>query len=169
MKINGLLLVCLAALGQAVAGENWPAFRGPDARGVSANLHLPLEWSDTKNVEWKAAVPGLGWSGPVVHSGRVYLTTAVSDGQIEKRKPGLYFGGDRKEPIKHMHHFLVLCLDLESGEFLWQKEVLATRPLTPIHVKNSYAAETPVTDGERVYAYFGSHGLYCLDMSGEVL
>lgn len=169
MKINGLLIVCLVALGQAAAAENWPAFRGPDARGFSANPHLPLEWSDTKNVEWKAAVPGLGWSGPVVHSGRVYLTTAVSDGEIEKRKPGLYFGGDRKEPIKHMHHFLVLCLDLESGDYLWQKEVLATRPLTPIHVKNSYAAETPVMDGERVYAYFGSHGLYCLDKTGEVL
>ena len=60
------LIACTVALGQAVAEENWPAFRGPEARGVSANPHLPLEWSDTKNVEWKAAIPGLGWSGPVV-------------------------------------------------------------------------------------------------------
>ena len=68
-----------------------------------------------------------------------------------------------------MHHFMVLCLELKTGDYFWQKEVLATRPLTPIHIKNSYAAETPVTDGERDYAYFGSHGLYCLDKTGKVL
>ena len=159
------------SLGQVAAAENWPTFRGDGARGISENKNLPLEWDakQNKNIEWKTAVPGLGWSNPVVHSGRIYLTSAVSDGEIEPRKPGLYFGGDRKEPIKHMHHFLVLCLDLKSGEYLWQKEVLASRPLTPIHIKNSYAAETPVTDGERVYAYFGSHGLYCLDKTGKVL
>ena len=169
MKFISYLFVFSVALGQAVAEEDWPSFRGPKALGVSDNANLPIEWSDKKNVEWKAAVAGLGWSGPVVHSGRVYLTTAVSDGEFEKRKPGLYFGGERREPIKHMHHFLVLCLELATGEFLWQKEVLAAQPLTPIHVKNSYAAETPVTDGERVYAYFGSHGLYCLDMTGKVI
>ena len=169
MKVITCLFVFSVALGQAVAEEDWPAFRGPKALGVSDNANLPIEWSDKKNVEWKTAVAGLGWSGPVVHSGRVYLTTAVSDGEFEKRKPGLYFGGERREPIKHMHHFLVLCLELATGEFLWQKEVLAARPLTPIHVKNSYAAETPVTDGERVYAYFGSHGLYCLDKTGKVI
>ena len=169
MKLFTCFVAFVAVLGQAMAEENWPAFRGPKALGVSDNPSLPLEWSDKKNVEWKVAVPGLGWSNPVVHSGRIYLTTAVSDGEIEKRKPGLYFGGDRKEPIKHMHQFLVLCLELKTGDFLWQKEVLAIRPLTPIHVKNSYAAETPVTDGDRVYAYFGSHGLYCLDKTGKVL
>ena len=152
-----------------MAEENWPAFRGSKTLGVSDNPDLPLEWTDKKNVEWKIAVPGLGWSNPVVHSGRIYLTSAVSEGEIEPRKPGLYYGGDRKEPIKHMHHFMVLCLELNTGDYLWQKEVLATQPLTPIHIKNSYAAETPVTDGERVYAYFGSHGLYCLDKTGKVL
>ena len=162
-------IACFAALGQALEGENWPAFRGSKTLGVSDNPNLPLEWTDKKNVEWRTAVPGLGWSNPVVHSGRIYLTSAVSDGEIEPRKPGLYYGGDRKEPIKHMHHFMVLCLELKTGDYFWQKEVLATRPLTPIHIKNSYAAETPVTDGERVYAYFGSHGLYCLDKTGKVL
>ena len=152
-----------------MAEENWPAFRGSKTLGVSDNPDLPLEWTDKKNVEWKIAVPGLAWSNPVVHSGRIYLTSAVSEGEIEPRNPGLYYGGDRKEPIKHMHHFMVLCLDLNTGDYLWQKEVLATRPLTPIHIKNSYAAETPVTDGDRVYAYFGSHGLYCLDKTGKVL
>ena len=173
MKSHLLLLAlgitCFAALGQAMGEENWPAFRGSKTLGVSDNPNLPLEWTDKKNVEWRTAVPGLGWSNPVVHSGRIYLTSAVSDGEIEPRKPGLYYGGDRKEPIKHMHHFMVLCLELKTGDYFWQKEVLATRPLTPIHIKNSYAAETPVTDGERVYAYFGSHGLYCLDKTGKVL
>ena len=171
---RGMLLTRAAlglSLGQVAAAENWPTFRGDGARGISEKKNLPLEWDakQNKNIEWKTAVAGFGWSNPVVHSGRIYLTSAVSDGEIEPSKPGLYFGGDRKEPIKHLHHFLVLCLDLKSGEYLWQKEVLASRPLTPIHIKNSYAAETPVTDFERVYAYFGSHGLYCLDKTGKVL
>ena len=173
MKSHLLLLAlgitCFAALGQAMEEENWPAFRGSKTLGVSDNPNLPLEWTDKKNVEWRTAVPGLGWSNPVVHSGRIYLTSAVSDGEIEPRKTGLYYGGDRKEPIKHMHHFMVLCLELKTGDYFWQKEVLATRPLTPIHIKNSYAAESPGTAGERVYAYFGSHGLYCLDKTGKVL
>ena len=168
---GSVLKTCALIFTQLEAAENWPMFRGGFSRGTSDNINLPLEWDSKKgkNIEWKVKVPGLGWSSPVVHSGRIYLTTAVSEGEIEPRKPGLYFGGDRKEPIKHMHHFLVLCLDIESGDYLWQREVLASRPLTPIHIKNSYAAETPVTDGERVYAYFGSHGLYCLDKTGKKL
>ena len=168
---GSVLKTCALIFTQVEAAENWPMFRGGFSRGTSDNINLPLEWDSKKgkNIEWKVKVPGLGWSSPVVHSGRIYLTTAVSEGEIEPRKPGLYFGGDRKEPIKHMHHFLVLCLDIESGDYLWQREVLASRPLTPIHIKNSYAAETPVTDGERVYAYFGSHGLYCLDKTGKKL
>ena len=168
---GSVLKTCALIFTQLEAAENWPMFRGGISRGTSDNINLPLEWDSKKgkNIEWKVKVPGLGWSSPVVHSGRIYLTTAVSEGEIEPRKPGLYFGGDRKEPIKHMHHFLVLCLDIESGDYLWQREVLASRPLTPIHIKNSYAAETPVTDGERVYAYFGSHGLYCLDKTGKKL
>ena len=168
---GSVLKTCALIFTQLEAAENWPMFRGSFSRGTSDNINLPLEWDSKKgkNIEWKVKVPGLGWSSPVVHSGRIYLTTAVSEGEIEPRKPGLYFGGDRKEPIKHMHHFLVLCLDIESGDYLWQREVLASRPLTPIHIKNSYAAETPVTDGERVYAYFGSHGLYCLDKTGKKL
>ena len=87
-------IACFAALGQAMEEENWPAFRGSKTLGVSDNPNLPLEWTDKKNVEWRTAVPGLGWSNPVVHSGRIYLTSAVSDGEIEPRKPGLYYGGD---------------------------------------------------------------------------
>ena len=159
----------MVVLGQRWRRRTGRRFAGRNALGVSDNPNLPLEWSDKKNVEWKAAVPGLGWSGPVVHSGRVYLTTALSDGEFEKRKPGLYFGGERREPIKHMHHFLVLCLSWRPASFFAEGSIGGPRPLTPIHVKNSYAAETPVTDGERVYAYFGSHGLYCLDTSGKVI
>mgnify|MGYP003316630795 FL=1 len=113
---GSVLKTCALIFTQLEAAENWPMFRGGFSRGTSDNINLPLEWDSKKgkNIEWKVKVPGLGWSSPVVHSGRIYLTTAVSEGEIEPRKPGLYFGGDRKEPIKHMHHFLVLCLDTVS-------------------------------------------------------
>ena len=104
MEFTILLKTLLLIFTQAVAAENWSVFRGGSARGISENANLPLEWDvkKNKNIEWKVKVPGLGWSSPVVHSGRIYLTSAVSEGEIEPRKPGLYFGGDRKEPIKHL-------------------------------------------------------------------
>ena len=86
---RGMLLARAAlglSLGQVAAAENWPTFRGDGARGISENKNLPLEWDakQNKNIEWKTAVPGLGWSNPVVHSGRIYLTSAVSDGECSK-------------------------------------------------------------------------------------
>ena len=83
-----LLKILVLISSQAEASDNWPMFRGSLARGISDNSHLPLEWDTrkNKNSEWKVVVPGLGWSNPVVHSGRIYLTSAVSDGEIEPRK-----------------------------------------------------------------------------------
>ena len=121
---RGMLLTTAAlglSLGQVAAAENWPTFRGDGARGISENNNLPLEWDakQNKNIEWKTAVPGLGWSTRWTQ--RPYLpTSAVSDGEIEPRKPGLYFGGDRKADQAHAH-FLVLCLDLKSGVPLAKK------------------------------------------------
>ncbi len=150
---------------QESSGGNWPQFRGPGSRGVASD-NLPLEWSATKNVEWKTDLPGRGWSCPIVWGDRVFVTTVVNHGKTEALKKGLYFGGDRHEIAESRHDWKVLCLSLSTGELLWEKTVHSGRPETPIHIKNSYASETPVTDGEFIYACFGNVGIFCLDFEG---
>ncbi|MBW7866643.1 MAG: PQQ-binding-like beta-propeller repeat protein [Candidatus Hydrogenedens sp.] len=158
------VLVLLAVLMQVfsvhapAAPDNWPQFRGADASGVVADCAVPDKWSDTENVAWKTDIPGRGWSSPVVWGNRVFLTTVVSMGETEEPKKGLYFGGERAEPSESAHQWKVFCLDLESGAVFWERQVHEGVPAWPIHIKNSYASETPVTDGERLYpGYLTSH------------
>lgn len=159
---------CLTICQSAPAADHWPQFRGPGARGSSDNDRLPDTWSATDNVAWVAPIPGHGWSSPIVWGDRVFLTTVVSSGTVEEARKGLYFGGDRAQTPQDEHVWLVRCIDLASGETVWEKEAHRGAPPTPLHIKNTYASETPVTDGERVYAYFGNVGLYCYDFEGEL-
>jgi outer membrane protein assembly factor BamB len=163
-----LLLVATQVIG-ADSAANWPQFRGPGALGVSDHANLPDRWSTNENVAWKVEVPGRGWSSPIVWGERVFVTTTVSAGEVEPAKKGLYFGGERKDIPKAEHRWLVLCYDLESGRELWRQEAHRGTPPNPLHVKNTYAAATPVTDGERVYAWFGNVGLFCYDIKGRPL
>lgn len=155
--------LCLAAAGQT----NWPAFRGAQALGVADNAGLPDHWSSTKNVAWKRDLPGRGWSSPIVWGNRVFLTTVVNDGKTESVKRGLYFGGERLKAPQTVHHWKVICLDLETGKTLWEQEAHEGRPSHGHHIKSSYASETPVTDGKHVYAYFGNLGIFCFTMDGK--
>ena len=161
-----LCFSCSARPAQADDG-NWPAFRGPAARGVALGAGLPDRWSATENVAWKTDIAGRGWSSPVVWGDRIFLTTCESTGEVEEAKKGLYFGGDRAEPSDATHRWKVLCLDLESGSIRWEKTVHEGKPKQPIHVKGSYAAETPVVDGDRLWCLFGNVGLFCLDHNGN--
>jgi outer membrane protein assembly factor BamB len=163
-----LLLVAAQAIGAGFA-TNWPQFRGPDALGVADNPGLPERWSTNQNVAWKVEVPGRGWSSPIVWGERVFVTTVVSEGEVEPAKKGLYLGGERKEIPKAEHGWLVLCFDLESGRELWRQEAHRGTPPNPLHLKNTYASSTPVTDGDRVYAWFANVGLCCYDMEGRKL
>jgi outer membrane protein assembly factor BamB len=160
-----VIIVGTASL--AYADTNWPQFRGPAARGVVDDPALPERWSATENVAWKTDIPGLGWSSPIVWGNRVFLTTVINTGTSEKPRKGLYFGGDRSAPSDAVHQWQVFCLDLETGQVLWQRQVHEGPPHNPIHIKNSYASETPVTDGERVYCYFGNVGVFCFDFEGR--
>jgi outer membrane protein assembly factor BamB len=148
---------------------NWPQFRGPGALGVADNPNLPDRWSTNENVAWKIEVPGRGWASPIVWGDRVFVTTVVSEGEMEDPKKGLYFGGERQEIPAATHRWLVLGYDLKSGRELWRQEAHHGPPVNRLHVKNTYASETPVTDGERVYAYFGNVGLFCYDLDGKKL
>ncbi|MCA9092483.1 MAG: PQQ-like beta-propeller repeat protein [Planctomycetaceae bacterium] len=163
-------MFCLVNTVSVSADEgDWPAFRGADARGVSTRDDLPIKWSATENVKWKQAIPGRGWSCPVTWGDRVYLTTVVSHGKEEAAKKGLYFGGDRSKPSEDDHDWKVIALDLNSGDVVWEKMVDQGPPRHSLHIKNSYATETPITDGERVYAMFGNRGFYCLDKEGNTV
>jgi outer membrane protein assembly factor BamB len=170
LMVVAFLLARLSTAGLASeTSANWPQFRGPGSLGVAENPNLPDRWSTNENVEWKVDLTGRGWSSPVVWGDRVFVTTVVSEGEMEQPKKGLYFGGERKEIPKDTHHWLVLCLDLASGRELWRQKAHSGQPPNRLHVKNTYASETPVTDGERVYAYFSNVGLFCYDMAGQRL
>jgi outer membrane protein assembly factor BamB len=161
-------VLALVIVGPADADNNWPQFRGPDASGVvDGSADLPDTWSEIENIEWKTDIPGRGWSSPVVWGDRAFLTTVVNQGESEAPKKGLYFGGNRPEPPQSEHQWIVLCLDLETGMTRWQKKLRQSTPRTSIHLKNSFASETPVTDGEHLYVLFGGVGLFCFDMEGS--
>jgi outer membrane protein assembly factor BamB len=153
-------------------GAQWTKFRGPDAGAVADDPRLPDTWSETTNVTWKTDIPGLGWSSPVVWDDHVFLTTAVSAGEERQPVRGLYDPGAASGATRSTagHRWVVYDLDFETGDVRWSREIAAAVPQIERHLKNSFASETPVTDGERLYVYFGTIGLVAaLDLTGEVL
>lgn len=148
----------------------WPQFRGPDATGVANGQQPPVHWNiqTGENIRWKTPIPGLGHSCPVVSAGRVFLTTAVSGDPDPKIRIGNYGDvGSVDDTTEHTWH--VLCLDAESGEILWNREVYKGVPKIKRHLKGSQANCSAATDGKHVVACFGSEGLYCLDFEGQLL
>src|SRR5687767_1994176 len=145
MRRSFLIVVLLAAVAFCAGAENWPQFRGPTGQGTSSERKLPTHWSAESNIVWKTAVPGEGWSSPIVWKDNVFLTTATEHGT-------------------KCH---VLALGRKSGKILWAKEVFEQVPLRK-EGKNSYATPTPVTDGKRVYAVFGDGSVVALSLEGAV-
>ncbi len=168
-RLPALLAISSCFLASAAhAAENWPRFRGPQSLGVEETAAgLPETWSPLDNVFWKTDLPGRGWSSPIVWGDRVFLTTVINTGESEEPRKGLYFGGDRPTPAQSPHAWKVYCLDLNSGTVLWERVAHEGPPASAIHLKNSYASETPVTDGQRFYALFGNVGLFCYDLDGR--
>ncbi len=167
--ISVVTLLISACCSISKAQDNWPQFRGADSRGVASGSNLPDHWSTTENVAWKKDIPGRGWSSPIVWGDRVFLTTVINTGKSEEPKKGLYFGGDRPKAPEAVHQWKIICLDLKTGDIRWERLVHEGKPETPIHLKSSYASETPVTDGERVYCSFGNVGVFCFDLDGKEL
>lgn len=149
--------------------EGWPQFRGPGSTGVAADsAKLPEEWSPTKNVAWKTAIPGLGWSSPIAWGDRIFVTSVIAAGDTETPQRGLYFKGERPAPSNE-HRYVVYALDFATGRIAWEREVHRGVPPGARHLKNTFASETPVTDGTRVYASFGNVGIYAFDFNGRAL
>ena len=127
-----------------------------------------MVWGETNNIRWKIALPGKGHSSPVIWGNRVYVTTAVPQGEALPAKYSGAPGGHDEVPITHRHRFMVIALDRRDGSVLWERTVREELPHQGGHRTASLASGSPVTDGEHVYAFFGSWGLYCLDLDGVV-
>jgi len=164
-----MLMFVVTMLSQVTdADDRWPQFRGQGSRGVTDETGLPTSWSQTENVAWVTDIPGLGWSSPIVWDGTVYLTTVVSATPVEEPQGGLYRGSETWLPSQSEHRWLVYAIDVESGAVKWEREVHRGAPRVGHHLKNTLASETPVTDGESVYVYFGNVGVFALDTNGTV-
>ncbi|MFZ4985267.1 MAG: PQQ-binding-like beta-propeller repeat protein [Blastocatellia bacterium] len=164
-----IITVVLAVPAAVVATDHWPQFRGPGATGVVEDPRLPDTWSATENIAWKTPVPGLGWSSPIVWGDRIFLTSVVKQGSTEAPRKGLYFGGERYDLSKEDHRWMVYALDFRTGRIVWEREAFRGLVRASRHLKNSYASETPVTDGRYLYAYFGNLGLFCYDLKGTLV
>ncbi len=152
----------------ADAKHHWPQWRGPVGTGVAPDADPPVEWSEGKNIRWKLALPGLGHSTPIIWGNRVFITTAVPYGaRVEPkwdRSPGAHDG----LPVTYRQKFVVLAASRSDGKIIWQRTVGQTLPHEGGHYTGSLASNSPVTDGEHLFAFFGSRGLYCFDLDGEL-
>ncbi len=160
--------LCLSVAQLVARAEQWPQFRGPGNLGVVESPGLPESWGPHKNIQWKTAIPGHGWSSPVVWGDRIFVTAVVPAGEIEAPKKGLYFGGERPAPSVE-HRWMVYAVDWATGKIVWEREALRGIPAVAHHLKNTYASETPVTDGERIYVSFGNIGVFAYDFSGKLV
>ena len=160
------------------AQDNWPRFRGTEGGVAADHPSLPDVWGPKENIVWTINVPGRSWSSPVVWGDHVFITTAINTGETETLLPVASYvsrsnGGtmtfmDVSKPSA-AHRWIVYDIDFNTGRIRWERTVRTGVPAKSRHLKNSYAAETPVTDGERVYAYFGDVGLFAFDMEGKPL
>ena len=169
-----LLVFCGVMVGSGlVAGqENWPQFRGVAAGVVPDDPNLPETWSETDNVVWATDIPGLSWSSPVITGDHVFVTAAISAGDEPVPIKGLYDPGmeNGSEGSDNEHRWMLYDLSFQTGQIRWQRELHSAPPPMKRHLKNSFASETPVTDGRRVYVYFGSIGLLgAFNLSGETV
>lgn len=149
--------------------RSWPQWRGPLATGVAPHADPPMRWSETENVRWKSALPGLGHSSPIVWGELVFLTTAIPYGEPVEPVPDRDPGAHDNAPVTQAQRYVVIAVRRDDGEIAWQTEVGAGLPHEGGHESASFASASPVTDGESLVAFFGSRGLFCLDLEGHVI
>ncbi|MCK4746046.1 MAG: PQQ-binding-like beta-propeller repeat protein, partial [Bacteroidales bacterium] len=153
--------------------NNWAQWRGPAGNGVAPAGDPPVEWNEGTNIKWKAEIPGIGHATPIIWEDQIILLSAV---QTDKEVKSEDTGEEQDEhqwmsPTKtdYIHNFVVISVDRNDGKINWQTTVREELPHSHTHQFGSWASSSPVTDGENIYAYFGSHGLYCLNSEGKIL
>ena len=173
------LIAATLPLGQAHANQfeetkpnNWHHWRGPDANGVSTTAKPPLQWSPTNNIQWKTPVEGNGSSTPIIWGNKLFILTAINTGEVNPTLPRPEDQPKRVFGITHpntSYEFVVLCLDRYTGKVLWRQTATKLIPHEGAHRDNNFASASPTTDGERLYCWFGSAGLFCYDLDGNKL
>jgi len=163
MRSAAYLLTLFALTGSPalVHAEDWPRFRGPNGLAVSSEKGLPVAWSESEHLAWKTDLPGAGASSPIVFGDRVFVTCYSGYG-VDPSEPG-----DVKDLTRHL-----VCLNLRDGKIAWQKSVPAKMPEDPFEgslANHGYATNTPATDGQRIYAFFGKSGVLAFDWEGKQL
>lgn len=182
-----LALLAATSLHAADATKDWPRWRGPLANGTAPDAVPPTTWSESEHVKWKAKLPGLGTSTPIVWEDQVFVLTAIPTGKKTepasapqpappsepeagnpdrpRRRGG---GGMRSETPTEAYQFTVIALDRATGKVRWQKAVREEVPHEGHHRDHGFASSSPVTDGEHLFVSFGSRGVHCLDLAGNV-
>ncbi len=180
------------------AAENWSQWRGPLANGIAPQGNPPITWSETENVKWKVKLPGRGTGTPIIWGNQIFIQTAIAIGKKaevpaeqkaaanvttqffgqalpptgappgggQRRSPG--GGGGRGENPTETHQFALLSIDRTTGKTQWQKIAREEIPHEGHHRDHGFASHSPVTDGQHIYSWFGSRGLHCYDLKGEL-
>ncbi len=191
--VSHVALFCFVAIGSVSTAEvsAWPTWRGSAGTGVAPRAQPPTTWSEQQNIRWKTKIPGYGFSTPIVWQDRIFLLTSIETSEEPSGAPagtpsappesgdakgkggkrgggggGGGFGGGPK-PTK-VHEFAVVAVNRKTGAIAWQKIARREVPHEGRHATNSFASASPVTDGERLYVSFGSRGLYCYDLQGNL-
>jgi len=190
---RGFLLVLFVLNVYPSAGQNyWPQFRGPENNMVAKGNHLPEVWGSNLHVRWTFDMPGEGFSSPIVVGNKLFITSAFPEKKKEPVKiqqpppppppaqAGASGNGQTPPPpppppkedksyLEELYRWEVTCIDLTNGKELWKQVAYRGTPRQSKHPSSTYACETPVTDGERIFAYFGMNGLYCYDLNGKLI
>ena len=187
-RLAPFLLGLLAASATADPAD-WPEWRGPRHDGTAPDARPPVTFGESSNLKWKASLPGSGASTPIVMGHRIFIQTAIPTGRKPDgaapaestpppqpaappaesgRRRGGGGGSMRGEDPTEIHQFVLLCLDRSDGRTLWQKTLREELPHEGHHRDHGFSSHSPVTDGSHVYAWFGSRGLHCLDVDGQL-
>jgi len=169
--IGTLLLLLSTTLGGAEekVEKYWPQWRGPAGTGSAEGANPPVLWSEIKNIRWRVEVPGRGHSTPIVWKDHLFLTTAIPTG---KKLPPRYSGAPGAHdnlPVDQRHRYVLLAINRQDGKIRWENTLSVALPHEGGHNTGSLASQSPVTDGEHVFAFFGSRGIYCLQMDGTLV
>ncbi len=166
------LMIVSVFLTSELLASGWPQFRGPQGDGISQETNLPDSWDSEKNIQWKIPAPGSGWAAPIIWEDKIYVAGVVEDqpsplSEEDEEEEEDEEDEDDETPPDTVFRWELHCLDLATGKNIWTKVCHKGKSRISKHRDNTFASETPVTDGKHIYVYFGMRGVYCYDMKGN--